>query len=130
MYSDDFKFDYISLQKRKEKHTERINTMIGFAVNKTKCRSQMIGNYFNDNTIAPCGICDTCLNNKIENENKVGFEIISNKIIADLRKNKIDSKNIDNIYVEFNKKELWETLHFLQSEKIINIDNSGCFYLN
>jgi len=130
MYSDDFKFDYISLEKRKEKHKERINTMIEFTANKIKCRSQIIGNYFNDNTIAPCGICDTCLNNKIENENKVGFKIISTRIIADLRKNNIDSKNINNIYVEFNKKELWETLHFLQSEKIIDIDTGGYFYLN
>jgi ATP-dependent DNA helicase RecQ len=128
MYSDDFKFDYISLQKRKEKHAERINTMIEFTANKIKCRSQIIGNYFNDNTIAPCGICDTCLNNK--NENKAGFKIISKRIIDDLHKNNIDSKDIDTLYAEFNKKELWETLHFLQSEKIIDMDISGYFYLN
>ena len=130
MYSDDFKFDYISLQKRKEKHTERINTMIEFTANKIKCRSQIIGNYFNDITISPCGICDTCLNNKIENENKVGFKIISNKIITDLRKKNIDSKEVDSLFAEFNKKELWETLHFLQSEKIIDIDTDGYFFLN
>lgn len=60
MYRDDLRFNLQALKARKQKHMERISSMIGFVRNESVCRSVYIGRYFNDTGIVDCGKCDVC----------------------------------------------------------------------
>ena len=46
--------------KRKYVERHKLSALLGYA-ETTKCRRQVLLNYFGDNQIAPCGNCDTCL---------------------------------------------------------------------
>ena len=50
-----------NILKRKIAFEKRLNAMINFCTNQSRCRSEMIGNYFDDYDLHPCGICDNCL---------------------------------------------------------------------
>ncbi len=45
---------------RKKDLTRRIGSVIEYASSSTKCRSQMLMEYFGETDSAPCGICDVC----------------------------------------------------------------------
>ena len=46
--------------KRKQVERHKLNALLGYA-ETTKCRRQVLLNYFSDDQNEPCGNCDTCL---------------------------------------------------------------------
>jgi ATP-dependent DNA helicase RecQ len=129
MYTDDFRFDYRSLNSRKKVHFERISAMIQYVKNSKDCRSVVIGNYFNDKDIKPCNFCDNCINAKQQNLTEKEFKLIAQKILADIQQlHSIDSKKIDLLYNDYNPSSVWKVIHFLQSEGKIECDNNGFFF--
>ncbi len=128
MYSDDFRFDYRSLENRKKQHFDRISAMIDYVKNSSKCRSVMIGNYFNDKEIKACNFCDNCINSKQHTISEKEFDSIAQKIMSDVKVQSIDSKKVEIIYKDFNPSSLWKVIHFLQAEEKIKCDNNGFFY--
>ncbi len=68
------------LSKQKKKSLKRKEAIIHYVESKTKCRSQLLLNYFGDVDSYRCGICDVCLErNKLDLSN-LEFEKISNQI--------------------------------------------------
>ncbi len=49
-----------SYDLRKNELTKRIDAVIEYGTSTTKCRSQMLLEYFGETDAAPCGICDVC----------------------------------------------------------------------
>ncbi|MBE6181662.1 MAG: RecQ family ATP-dependent DNA helicase [Rikenellaceae bacterium] len=48
--------------RRKELMHERFNNMLAYATNETRCRSEVLEEYFGSGeSIKPCGVCDLCL---------------------------------------------------------------------
>ena len=85
----------------------------------------MIGNYFNDFSIKPCGICDNCINEKGIVISKSEFESIT-MIIEKLTATQplpsnILLKNLNN----FKKEKVWKVLNYLQGENKIRITEDG-----
>jgi ATP-dependent DNA helicase RecQ len=60
----DLKINTRTYNKRKKKFEERVAAMKRYVHASNQCRSVIIGNYFGDQQIQPCGICDNCLNQK------------------------------------------------------------------
>lgn len=129
MYADDFAFNADNLTLRKEKHIERINAIVNYSLNKKMCRSVIIGNYFNDTEIKPCGICDNCIDNREGDFSEKDFKHLSECIIKELRKNILFAKEMEKTFSHFDQKNLWKVIHFLQSENIITTTDSGAFTL-
>ena len=129
MYQDDFKFNIQNLNIRKQKHVERIKTIVDYTANTANCRSVTIANYFNDKNLQPCGICDNCYNNKEVKLNDEIFSKISSQIKEVLKKQPIPSNQAEVLFREFEKENIWKVIHFLQSENIITTDQSGNFIL-
>ncbi len=129
MYQDDFKFNIQDLNIRKQKHVERIKTIVDYTANTANCRSVTIANYFNDKNLQPCGICDNCYNNKEVKLNDEIFLKISSKIKELLKKQPIPYSQVEVLFREFEKENIWKVIHFLQSENIVSTDQSGNFIL-
>ncbi|GHN02798.1 ATP-dependent DNA helicase RecQ [Cytophagales bacterium WSM2-2] len=50
--------------KRRDLHFSKMDAMIDYAEQTTRCRMQVIQEYFNEITYVTCGICDVCLSKK------------------------------------------------------------------
>ncbi len=73
--------NYERYKQRKDDYEKRVATIIGYLNNITFCRSRFIGNYFVDNQIKDCGICDNCLKKKSISITEEEFEIIKEHIL-------------------------------------------------
>jgi superfamily II DNA helicase RecQ len=122
MYRDDLRFNLDALKTRKQRHLERIKSMIGFVNNHDECRSVMIGKYFNDLEIKSCGICDVCEKNR--SESKIDLQVLKEKIVDYLK----DWADFDNIVTHFGmqyESEIKMTCRFLIENGIIIEDEWG-----
>ncbi|HYJ65593.1 MAG TPA: RecQ family ATP-dependent DNA helicase, partial [Parafilimonas sp.] len=117
--------NYERYKQRKDDFAKRVETMLNYLKSTTTCRSRFIGNYFGDNEIKDCGVCDTCLKKKSIKISEEEFVIIKERIL-----NVLDNKNavVQNVLQEcknIRKEKLWKVLEYLQDEKIIRIENDG-----
>ena len=60
MYQDSYQINLATHLARKKAFDDRVAAMIDYLENRTDCRTVLLGNYFGDTDVAPCGICDTC----------------------------------------------------------------------
>lgn len=125
MYGDDFKINSNSLRTRKENYKERIEGIAGYTRETKKCRSVMIGNYFNDHTIESCGICDNCINNKQVPLSAAEFKTISDDIISSLKKSSLGFKDIETMFRKKRKDHVQTVINYLRAENIIITDKEG-----
>jgi ATP-dependent DNA helicase RecQ len=125
MDTQDFTINMLNINKRKLAFEKRIRGMITY-VNKTGiCRSKMIGNYFNDISIKPCGICDNCINEKNLIIAKEEFENICTMIYKIIDNRSVTVKELLLNLVKFKKNKIWKVLNYLQSENKLIITRDG-----
>jgi ATP-dependent DNA helicase RecQ len=114
-----------NILKRKNAYEKRLNAMIHFCTNQNRCRSEMIGNYFDDHELLPCGVCDNCLHNKkviISNEE---FNSISMAIKKICNTHPVSSQSLFAQLSSFKENKIWKVLNFLQEENSIVVDREG-----
>ena len=129
MYKDDFKFNMMALVKRKTKHLDRINAIINYSKEQSICRSVLIGNYFNDKKIQPCGICDNCIEKESNQSKETDTTTLLNRIKISLQKEDLYHQELENEMKDFHKKNIQEAIQFLQSENIITTNKEGKYKL-
>jgi len=110
---------------RKEKFQKRSAVMIRYTGERSKCRSRMIGNYFGDNRLGDCGICDNCLHRKSVNLTKEEFDSIAYSITRLLKPHPLLSPELIKNLGGIRKEKAWKVLEFLQAENKIELDKAG-----
>lgn len=65
---------------RKERFLKRIDALLDYASNTTKCRSQFLLDYFGDSDSYRCGKCDVCTSRNELDLSKIEFDAILQKI--------------------------------------------------
>jgi len=86
--------DYKELAKRKELYKSKVDAMVGYATNLTRCRSLLLLEYFGEENGEKCGLCDVCLKEKKE-EAKDAIEVeLSGKIIDLVRNGPVLPENL------------------------------------
>ncbi|MEO5908111.1 MAG: ATP-dependent DNA helicase RecQ [Ginsengibacter sp.] len=118
-----------NILKRKNAYEKRLNAMIHFCLNQNRCRSEMIGSYFDDHDLHPCGVCDNCLRNKrivISNEE---FNSISEGIKRICNNNFVSSQTLFAQLSGFKENKIWKVLKFLQEENSIVVNQGGLIKL-
>ncbi|MDR1347466.1 MAG: RecQ family ATP-dependent DNA helicase [Prevotellaceae bacterium] len=89
---------------RKERYKNRMDAMIGYAMSKAKCRSQILLSYFGEENVYRCGKCDVC---KTRNELDISaYEF--DRIVEELKKQIANTEAglqeiIDNISISSEK---------------------------
>lgn len=114
--------NYERYKQRRDDFAKRVETMLDYIQSTNQCRSIFIGNYFDDNTIEACGICDNCLKKKSGEISEEEFIIIQQSILKQLNDKSIAVKLLFEACKSIKKEKLWKVLNYLQSEKIISID--------
>jgi ATP-dependent DNA helicase RecQ len=121
----DLKIDTTNLNKRKQAYEGRLNAMIDFIEKKNRCRSQSIGNYFNDFAIKPCGICDNCLNQKNLVISIEEFDRIKTDLLNVIGKKPLSIHQVLLDLKHFKANKLWKVLDFLQNEEKVKMYPDG-----
>ncbi|MDB5222457.1 MAG: RecQ family ATP-dependent helicase [Chitinophagaceae bacterium] len=121
---EDFSINQNNLSKRKIAFEKRVKAMISYIQTKA-CRSKTIGNYFNDLTIKPCGICDNCINEKDIVVSKTEFENITASIEKLTGKGPVHPNILLKSLNTFKKEKVWKVLNYLQAENKIGITEDG-----
>ena len=99
--------------------------MVHYVKEATECRSRMIGSYFGDNNIRPCGICDNCIRQKSSTLTKEEFEALHHRIINIVKYESLHTKDLLQKLSGVKKEKAWKVLEFLQAENEIELDGSG-----
>ena len=125
MYADSFLINLDNYIERKKNFETRIKAISEYIVNTITCRSQIIGNYFNDLAIKPCGICDNCINLKSLRISKEEFEQITRHIFDWTEKHSTGIKELLESSKQFKKEKIWKVIDYLQSEAKIIVSREG-----
>ena len=122
--ASDFSINQDNLLKRKTAYEKRVKAMIGY-VNIHACRSKTIGNYFDDLSIKPCGICDNCINEKGLIISKTEFENINMNIEKLIQEAPVHSNSLLKNLGAFKKDKVWKVINYLLSENKLSITEAG-----
>ncbi len=116
--------DYERYKQRKNEFEKRIKTMQEY-LTTSLCRSKFIGNYFGDDMLDDCGICDNCLNKRSASITENEFAYIKEKILLMVQRESAVVKDLLQSNRNIKKDKLWQVLNYLQGEKIISINRDG-----
>lgn len=118
-----------NVEKRKKLAEQRIAAFVGYIYNTTGCRSRIIGNYFGDNDLEACGICDNCLQSKTTALTSEEFDSIRHRIEQHLSIAPLHSKELLQQLRDIKKEKTWQVIEFLQAENKIAISKEGLLKL-
>jgi ATP-dependent DNA helicase RecQ len=67
-------------KKRKESYTHRLNAVLNYASKSSKCRSQVLLEYFGEKNSERCGKCDVCKHQAEAELNRSEFDLVRDEI--------------------------------------------------
>jgi ATP-dependent DNA helicase RecQ len=123
--TEELSINMTAYNQRKQRFQNRVKEMILYIKEEKKCRSQVIGNYFGDHALPPCGVCDNCLNQKSSTLGKEEFETIHHSILAILKKEPVQVKELLLKLNDIKKEKAWKVIEFLQAENKIEMNETG-----
>jgi ATP-dependent DNA helicase RecQ len=103
--------------ERKKNELSKVKSIIAYAESKNQCRTQIIQNYFGENTNDDCGVCDVC----VKQSNQLSKEEVFNKLKS--IGNAIQVKEFLALFKESNRKQVGDFLRELIDESLIILDN-------
>lgn len=109
---------------RKKLFTERVEQMQHYIVNEKTCRSKIVGNYFGDDSMKDCGICDNCLKRRNNQLSRETFNTIQQKIKETLG----TPATIPQLMAQLqgtDKEHVWTVINFLTGEEKIQMLEDG-----
>ena len=111
--------------KRKQQFELRVEAMLQYLKTKSKCRSQIISNYFDAGFVKLCESCDNCLSQKNIELTAEEFKQIETRILKLVAINPTTVKEILPHFIKTKKEKFWKVLLFLQDERILHINQMG-----
>jgi ATP-dependent DNA helicase RecQ len=127
--SEEISINITTYNYRKERFEQRITKMVQYVKETSQCRSKIIGSYFSDPAVRPCGICDNCLLRKATSLNKEEFETIHHRIVNIVKYEPLPVRDLLLKLNGIKKENAWKVIEFLQAEQKIEMDNSGIISL-
>jgi ATP-dependent DNA helicase RecQ len=123
--AEDISIDMVALNKRKEQFLRRMKQMVSYVKEEKKCRSVIIGAYFGDAAIKPCGICDNCHRQRSSALSKEEFDALHHRIINMVKYESLHTKDLLLKLNGVKKEKAWKMIEFLQAENKIEMDGNG-----
>lgn len=125
MYQDDFKIDQQSISYRRQRATERLKKMHDYIHEVKKCRSKFLGQYFGDEEMGNCGICDVCLEQKKSAMISREVEDICEEVLEKLNKCVGKIGSLEHLGLSHSKSSLHLAIDYLVGEEIIGYNKEG-----
>ena len=128
VHKDEVVIDHKLYLKRKKQYEDRLASMIQYATNNNRCRSEILRKYFGEKKTEACGICDVCLHKKNDTISYNELEEVINKLKTILT-NHHTIEEIQSQLPTTKKGVLEKSIEFLISEDIVVYNLMGRLYL-
>lgn len=111
-------FDPENYEFLKQKHLQRIESVIAYANNNMVCRQVQLLTYFNEFNNADCGYCDVCLNKKPKN-----YDDIKKRIMDVLRSQALTIDELKANMIKYNDDTWVKAFNELIDDGVIKMDD-------
>jgi ATP-dependent DNA helicase RecQ len=123
------RLDKAFINSRKTLYEGNIKAMVGYAANKTRCRSQYILDYFGETDNYRCGTCDICLELNKTGLSDLEIQDMVQAIKEQLGNGKMDIKTlVGNIHRYPEEKVLHTLKWLLDNGQVQTIENNGLIW--
>jgi ATP-dependent DNA helicase RecQ len=122
--AEDLYIDAVAYLKRKKAFSERIKAMKGY-MQGTECRAKYIGQYFGDEQIVSCGICDLCLAKKRTALTTAEYKVISNALESILSVKHSTAKELTELIPGIEKEKIRKVIDDWSAEEKIRLTPDG-----
>jgi len=122
--SRDLIFSKNTYEKLKENAAKRLDAILRYIDNNTKCRNLLLMEYFGETDAKRCGKCDVC---KARNKlalSEMEFDNIINSIKPALRQKEMSVGEINEKFPDINEKHLVSVLRWLLDTEKITLKNN------
>ncbi|MCS6821969.1 MAG: RecQ family ATP-dependent DNA helicase [Microscillaceae bacterium] len=112
-------------QLLKQKDEARAEAMKNYVLNTTRCRTQLILDYFGEISYKACGICDTCLTKKRNNEPlEYDFEALRIQIKDFLQDNPLNITDLANLFPLSQESEFIQVIRsMVETNELVYLKN-------
>lgn len=108
---------------RKNRFVDKVNAVFHYATSHTKCRSQILLEYFGENNSYRCGNCDVCTQRNELNMSKYEFDTIVEQMKGKLTKNSFEFEQVVDWFNDKEEKAIKVIRWLIDNDKIIKEDN-------
>ena len=122
--TQDLSINLKNLTIRKKAFQKRISAILDY-VQTSECRSKIIGNYFNDEKMKACGICDNCIKTGTAGVGNDEFEMILTTLKTLIAGGPAPIKDLLGHFKPTLYDEVWNVIDFLGGENRIIYDRDG-----
>lgn len=114
----------------KQRYQTRLQAAYNYYLESSKCRMQVMANYFGENLLTPCNICNNCVAKNKTNINKIEFTKINKAILDFLNLNTATtSAIIFQQLTEFKTTDIEIVLQAMMDDNKILINKNGVLTL-
>lgn len=114
------------INQRRSQAKEKASQMVAYVKNMKNCRTSLILDYFGEKNDYTCGICDTCVQNKKENERESLQKRVESKILKTLAGGQAFSlKDLTNLASESPADVTVEIIRQMEDEGLIFTEENG-----
>lgn len=116
-------------EERRQRMSDRIESMIAYATSSTRCRQQMLLEYFGEKSDYGCGCCDNCIERKKRERHSNETPVQIARAIREYIGNRTINRAQIAAALPYPENEVMEALRFLQDEGFI-VCEDGINYTN
>ena len=121
------KFNYIRITpaKDEEKYIEKINAVLKYTYTDTRCRSQVLREYFGEKDPRRCGTCDVCMERNELGLSRYEFDLINDKLKTLLSERALP---LNQILVQFSEpqEKVTKVIRWLLDHEKLIYNNENC----
>lgn len=115
-------------EERRQRMADRIESMIAYATS-TRCRQQMLLEYFGEKADCTCGCCDNCIERRKREQASAQSQVQIARAIRQLIGHETMSRSRITASLPYPEEEVVEALRFLQDEGFV-VCPDGIHYTN
>ena len=127
--TQDLTINETNYKKRKLQFADRVRAFTRYIEEQSICRSKLIGNYFGDNKMDSCGVCDNCLDHHNTELSVEEFDKVHQQILHLVQAKPYQSQDLLLQLSGVKKEKALKVVRFLQAENKIEVDKNGIIKL-
>ena len=107
------------LAQRREELIDKVDAMVKYLQQEVRCRTQVIQEYFGEETDIPCGMCDYCIRQKKILQSENDFNKLLTQLMDEIGKNQVSLEQLMKGYSGKTKEaRMYGIRHLLDEEKV------------
>jgi ATP-dependent DNA helicase RecQ len=116
------------IESRKQQELQKVQAVIGYITHKSRCRTLLLLEYFDEVSDQVCGVCDICLQKKKQNDYTDYYHFHRKQIIKVLSGGEVSLKQLVQHVKPSDEKALLETVREMAGAGEIAYQNNGNIY--